>query len=79
MAIALTLPSTSSCFLDVSRSQVIQEAAAHGTKGLHHVDAPKEGIHPLVRDAYLAEHGGASGGLGQQRGNCNKCQGSCKC
>ena len=63
----------------MSRSQVIQEAAAHGTKGLHHVDAPKEGIHPLVRDAYLAEHGGAAGGLGQQRGNCNKCQGSCQC
>jgi len=54
------------------KGRVIQEAAAHGTKGLHHVDAPHEGVSDLVKQAYLEEHRGMKDG-------CKCAPGQCKC
>lgn len=60
------------------KSRVIEEAASHGLKGLHHVDKPHEGISDGVKQAYLAEH--QRGGTMQQGGQgCQTCKGDCKC
>ena len=56
------------------KGKIIQEAAAHGTKGLHHVDAPHEGISDGVKQAYLEEHQGVKKGCAK---GCN--EGQCKC
>lgn len=56
------------------KSKVIEEAASHGIKGLHHVDKPHEGISEGVKQAYLADHQGG----GMQRGQCD-CKGQCTC
>jgi len=55
------------------KGQVIQEAAHHGMKGLHHVDHIEgEGITDNIKQAYLQEHQGAKKG-------CQCPQGQCKC
>ncbi len=65
------------------KGKIIEEAASHGTKGLHHIDAPHEGISEGVKQAYLAEHGGVKGKCGKGcaggKCQCGCAEGQCKC
>jgi len=57
------------------KGQVIEAAAAHGTKGLNHVkddDRPCDGLSSNIKDAYVQEHGGCMTKDGK------KCQKGCK-
>lgn len=64
------------------KGRIIEEAAHHGTKGLHHVDAPKGDLSDNIKQAYLAEHqlhGGADPRLTKLGKPCASCDGDCKC